>query len=152
MGAAIKKHSRAFRTKSTVVSFGVLVPLGVFGIHCSPDLPLPDDLIPKTVDCTEIDHTYENFGKAFLQEYCLRCHSVTLESDLSRLDAPLGINFDSMGQVREFESRIRLRAGELGDMPPRLIPGPHPSFDERIKLIEWIECGMLTEDELEGDG
>jgi len=122
-----------------------------FSTSCSPDSPLPIPIPEGSVDCSTVELTYEGFGKGFLQDYCLRCHSVSKEDDWpDRLDAPQGINFDSLDMAREFESRIRLRAGELGDMPPRLIPGNYPSVEERIRLIEWIDCGMLSEQDFEG--
>lgn len=117
----------------------------VLSAGCSPDSPLDLEANPIRMDCSVVDLTYENFGKSFFQDYCLRCHTVTLETDWSRVDAPQEINFDTMLMAREFRKRIRLRAGLLGDMPPRLIPGPMPSEGERVLLIEWIECGMLSE-------
>jgi len=101
-------------------------------------------------DCGTAKESYENFGAAFFQNCCIRCHSVTLETDLQRLDAPLGINFDTLEMSREFSRRIRLRAGELGDMPPRILLGPRPTEAERLQLLDWIDCGMPADDELDG--
>jgi len=120
---------------------------------CSPDSPLDflmDPAAGRGVDCATVRLSYETFGAPFLQEYCLRCHRVTRETDLQRLDAPQGIDFDTLGLALEFKKRIRLRAAELGDMPPRLMPVPKPSREERIQLADWIDCGMLTEAELDG--
>jgi len=121
------------------------------GFSCfSPDFPLAVVPDPDNVDCSTVESTYESFGKAFFQDYCLRCHSVTRETDWARLDAPLEIDFDTLGLSREFADRIRLRAGELGDMPPRLLPGRRPDTATRLQLIEWIDCGMLSEAEQGG--
>ena len=110
--------------------------------HCSPDMPLPVTHEPTDVDCSKVTATYQNFGATFFESYCLRCHSSALRDDLARFDAPLGIDFDTLEQAREFKNRIRLRAGELGDMPPHLLGGPAPSEAERIQLMEWLDCGM----------
>ena len=101
--------------------------------------------VPRSAetDCDEL--TYENFGQAFFQSYCLRCHSVTNVGDIARNDAPVGINYDTLEGVREFATRIRLRAGELGDMPPLLVPVPRPPEEERLKLIRWIDCDTPSE-------
>jgi uncharacterized membrane protein len=108
-------------------------------------MPLPDQVLndPNAADCGA--DTWENFGRQFFQTYCLRCHSETLTTDLERTDAPAGINFNELEVMREFASRIRLRAGQLGDMPPTLLPGPRPSEDERLRLIQWIDCGTPSE-------
>ena len=90
------------------------------GVGCSPDSPLENVPDPGDVNCDVLESTYENFGARFFQDYCLRCHSLTLESDWDRTDAPQEIDFNTLGMAREFSDRIRLRAGALGDMPPRL--------------------------------
>lgn len=112
---------------------------------CSPDNPLPADLLPDAErgspgDCGEV--TYRNFGADFFAKYCLRCHNEMLVGDIARTDAPTGINFNTLDDVRRFQSRIRLRAGVQGDMPPRIAPVPHPSDAERVQLIQWIDCGL----------
>jgi len=136
-------------------SYLIAASLGVFSIlmvvSCSPDSPLVDPTAGRPIDCEAVKTTYEDFGAAFFQNYCIRCHSVTREGDLARWDAPLGIDFDTLQMVQEFKDRIHLRAGELGDMPPRLFPVPRPSDEERIQLMIWIDCGMLSEAESEGD-
>ncbi len=120
--------------------------LGLAAAGCSPDMPLPDQVLADDADETDCDElTYENFGQAFFQSYCLRCHSVTNVGDVARNDAPVGINYDTLDGVREFTTRIRLRAGELGDMPPLLVPVPRPSEEERLQLIRWIDCDTPSE-------
>ena len=116
----------------------------------SPDKPLSDDQLASAVepDCAEL--TYENFGRPFFQAYCVRCHSDTNESDLARTDAPQGIDFDTLEMARPFINRIRLRAGVQGDMPPQLMIVPHPSDEQRIQLLQWLDCGMPTEADRNG--
>lgn len=116
-----------------------------FAAGCSPDNPLPAELLPDPArgvapDCGEL--TYQNFGAEFFANYCLRCHNEMLIGDIARTDAPTGINFNTLDGVRRFQSRIRLRAGVQGDMPPTIAPVPRPSEVERVRLIQWIDCGM----------
>lgn len=112
---------------------------------CSPDNPLAADLFADpgrevAADCG--DTTYQSFGADFFARYCLRCHNEMLVGDIARTDAPTGINFNTLDDVRRFQSRIRLRAGVQGDMPPTIAPVPRPSEAERVELIQWIDCGM----------
>lgn len=126
--------------------------VSIAGGCLSPNNPLPDALLPDggSTNCDEL--TWENFARQFFADYCLLCHSETLVSDLARYDAPVGINYDTIEGVREFRKRIRLRAGELGDMPPRLLPVPRPSEEERVRLIQWIDCGTLTDADVASSG
>lgn len=149
-------HRRPFSICfSCVVAFaGIAATLGAFATGClSPDNPLPGEVTagdPDEVDCSEL--TYENFADNFFRSYCLRCHSATLVGDLARSDAPVGINYDTIEGVREFATRIRLRAGQLGDMPPLLAPVPKPNEEERRMLIQWIDCAAPREADLAGGG
>ncbi|RMF74966.1 MAG: cytochrome c [Planctomycetota bacterium] len=116
---------------------------GICVVAClSPDVPLSEEQLAavETLDCNEL--TYENFGRPFFEAYCLRCHNQDLKSDFERTDAPQGINFNTLESARPFMQRIRLRAGVQGDMPPQLLVVPHPSDEQRQRLIRWIDCGM----------
>ncbi|MCB9707814.1 MAG: c-type cytochrome [Myxococcales bacterium] len=89
--------------------------------------------------------SYENFGKAFMDEYCVGCHSTSL-SGASRNGAPSDHNFDSLAAIRqvEVEHIDMLAAGGHHhintEMPPEDHP-PHPSDEERRMLGEWLACG-----------
>lgn len=115
--------------------------IGFIGIGCSPDNPLPDSVLENHEKPACGDVTYENFGADFFHNYCLRCHNAELTTDIERTDAPTGINYNTLDGIRQFQTRIRLRAGVQGDMPPLLLPVPRPSEEERLKLIDWIDCG-----------
>jgi uncharacterized membrane protein len=108
---------------------------------CTPDQPLADDLLAAARESPCGDSTYRNFAAEFFGRYCLGCHNSQLSGDMSRLDAPTGINFNTLSDVRAFQNRIRLRAGVQGDMPPALLPVDQPSDEERLQLIRWIDCG-----------
>jgi hypothetical protein len=115
---------------------------------CSPDFPLPAELIPQPAPGACETLTYDNFGAAFFYRYCLLCHHEDNVGDRARFDAPTGINFNRLSGIRQFLARIRLRAGIQGDMPPRLLPVPQPTEAERVQLIEWLDCGAPTAAEL----
>jgi hypothetical protein len=64
--------------------------------------------------------TYANFGKAFLDTYCFRCHGFDQQSAQTSGSAIVGA------------------AGTGTFMPP---VDPRPSDQERQQLTAWIACG-----------
>ncbi len=108
---------------------------------CSPDNPLPEEKLDAAERAPCGTLTYENFAADFFASYCLRCHNEQLAGDINRTDAPTGINYNTLNGIRQFQTRIRLRAGVQGDMPPLVAPVPHPTEEERQNLIQWIDCG-----------
>src|SRR5438128_1994814 len=56
-------------------------------------------------------------GDVVIQQHCVSCHSAAL-TGLSRMGAPLGVNFDGVGDVQRFADRIRQRAIIDRTMPP----------------------------------
>jgi uncharacterized membrane protein len=141
------------RARPPLLTSALIAPCAIgilpFAGSCSPDAPLSEDQLKRALetDCAEL--TYENFGADFFAQYCLKCHNEQLEGDLARTDAPTDINFNRLDLVRTFKSRIRLRAGVQGDMPPRVAPVERPSEEERIRLIQWIDCGAPADEDLE---
>jgi len=84
------------------------------------------------------DLTYATFGSAFVQSYCLRCHSEGL-SGMARGGAPVGVNFDALEAIRmRADSIWRLAADDHMYMPEN---GAAPSPDERHLLGDWLACG-----------
>lgn len=86
--------------------------------------------------------TYANFGQAFMDSYCLRCHSSTLTGG-GRIGAPANINFDTQAEIQALAELIDEEAAAgpdnvNTDMPPS---APRPTQDERLKLGEWLACG-----------
>lgn len=86
--------------------------------------------------------TYENFGRAFMQSYCLSCHDSKVPTR-QRKGAPSDHNFDKLSDIRSFAEHIDLYTGSgpLGTnmtMPP---DDPTPTLEERRKLSEWLACG-----------
>ncbi len=116
-----------------------LAPLG-----CGDDDD-DDDGDDDTVECPSggTQLTEQNFGRAFLNSYCTRCHSSTL-SGAARNGAPEGLNWDQLAVVRANTGRMNDAAGANADdsvnreMPPN---DPRPSDAERRQLAEWLACG-----------
>ena len=119
----------------------ILLPGLASNPGCSPDVPLSAEYTDaaRAVPCGET--TYANFAARFFHDYCLPCHNEMLTTDLERTDAPTGINFNTLDGIRAFQRRIRLRAGEQGDMPPTLLPLARPTEEKRAQLMRWIDCG-----------
>lgn len=91
------------------------------------DRPCPKDS-PLTAD---------NFGGPFMLSHCTGCHHSSLGED-ERAGAPVGVDFDKLGDVRDHADRIWARAAdENATMPP--LGGP--AQDERARLGEWLACG-----------
>ncbi|MEM7152499.1 MAG: hypothetical protein AAF799_06620 [Myxococcota bacterium] len=82
--------------------------------------------------------TYENFGDAFIRNWCRGCHSSELTGD-ARSGAPEGIDFDDRDDVEALADRIEARAsGDSPTMPPA--GGPSP---EELDLLEqWLAAGV----------
>ncbi len=80
--------------------------------------------------------TYDNFGKAFIDTNCQRCHG---GSTGYRDGAPSGYDFATLDAVRHWKSRIFVRAAADNTTMP---PGPDdPPLSEREKLADWLGCG-----------
>jgi cytochrome c5 len=87
--------------------------------------------------------TYDNFGKAFMEDYCTRCHSSAL-TGAARNGAPSDHNFDTLALIKDTEPEhldeeaaggaTRVNTG----MPPS---GAMPTEAERRKLGEWLKSG-----------
>ena len=87
--------------------------------------------------------TYADFGQAFMQQYCLSCHSSSMTGE-ARAGAPAGVDFDTPEQVRRWAEAIDSHSAvgpgsQNTEMPPAT--SPTPSMDERLKLGQWLSCG-----------
>lgn len=93
--------------------------------------------------CPDVDPpSWEGFGRAFLEQYCNRCHAVAVVGG-AREGAPVGADFDTVEAVRAAAEHLDLMAG-MGPqahndaMPP---DGAMPTHEERMRLAEWLACG-----------
>ena len=109
-----------------------------------PDLAVPRD--PYEVTWSGLmergcpDHsilTYENFGQAFMLDWCTSCHSSELPAG-ERAGAPMGMDLDSLDGVRRLADRIWARSGDDNQTMP-----PLGGIDQetRFRLGEWLGCG-----------
>lgn len=95
-----------------------------------------------------------NFGKTFMDTYCVMCHSSTLARS-QRNGAPLYHDFDSLLGVVEVTGHIDQQAGSGPDAHNTFMPGdrcpsvPGGSLDracptvsdaERTSLAAWLAC------------
>jgi len=83
---------------------------------------------------------YEASGTAFIETFCLSCHSSSRKG-ADRNGAPFSVNFDDLDSIRQQQGRIHSRVVG-GSMPPMLVGDPLPSSEERRELVNWIECGI----------
>ncbi|WP_394842161.1 hypothetical protein LZC95_34420 [Pendulispora brunnea] len=87
--------------------------------------------------------SYDNFGRAFMESYCTRCHSSTL-SGAARNGAPAYHDFDTLTGVLNVANHVDQYAAfgpssKNEKMPPS---NPRPSTDDRTKLGEWLACEL----------
>ena len=85
--------------------------------------------------------TYDSFGKMFVQNYCLRCHSSKLTC-AQRMGAPSDHNFDVelgiIGNVKHIDEVAAAGPNAVNMMMP---PGdPKPTVEERKQLGQWLAC------------
>jgi cytochrome c5 len=85
--------------------------------------------------------TYENFGKQFVEDYCVRCHSSELAGE-KRNGAPKYHDFDSLEGILNVANHVDEKAAAGPDsintsMPPN---GAKPTMAEREKFGQWLQC------------
>jgi len=75
--------------------------------------------------------TYDNFGKQFINDYCVSCHG-----------GPNGYSsraFTTVESIRASKDRIYANAAADNTFMP---PGPDdPPKSERDRLADWLACG-----------
>ncbi len=110
-----------------------LVAIIMLVAACGSDTETPQ---PPS-ECETSILTYENFGEPFMLDWCRGCHAEGVPADM-RQDAPLALNFDDLGTIRDVAPMISLNAtGTTPTMPPAAGPSP----EERLLLAEWLACG-----------
>jgi uncharacterized membrane protein len=103
-----------------------------------------DDETPSGAACpSDSTPTYDNFGRAFMTNYCVQCHSSSV-TGAARQGAPDDHNFDSLDAIHATELEHIDEVAAAGPhhtnaiMPPT---DPKPSLVERQQLGEWLACG-----------
>lgn len=86
--------------------------------------------------------SYETFGRAFMQSYCLTCHTAE-RGGAARHGAPSDHNFDTLDEIHEHAHHIALAAAAGPDAVNMAMPPGQdgPSRAERLLLGEWLACG-----------
>ena len=119
-----------------LASVVVLLPVGCEDEHAHEGVPT------QSVCPTTQTLTYANFGQAFFNSYCQRCHAGTVMG-AARMGAPADHTFDQIQDIQLLNDHIdeHAAAGPAGvntEMPPS---GPFPTEAERRQLGEWLACG-----------
>ena len=119
----------------------VLMLAGCGSESLPPDAPEPEAFATLAErPCPEDSYVgWEDFGGPFVYTWCTGCHSADMPEG-ARGDAPLGVDFDDVEDVRAWADRIWARAGDQNDTMP---PVGGPDEEERALLGEWLACGAL---------
>jgi cytochrome c5 len=128
----------------TTKHLALLLLLGVAGllpIACDDDHDR-EGVPTESVCPTTQTLTYANFGRAFFDSYCQRCHAGTV-TGAARMGAPADHTFDQIQDIQLLSEHIdeHAAAGPAGvntEMPPG---APLPTEAERRQLGEWLACG-----------
>lgn len=135
---SLLKFALACRRSTAVIAAVALgiSPLWVSACSSDDSEPTPTNQ-PNTAMQEDSCVSYEDFAGPFLLNWCVGCHSSSLD-EAHRKMAPLGMDFDTLAGVRAHADRIKVRVSELQNMPP--LGGP--SDEERALLAEWIDCDL----------
>ncbi len=128
---------------SVVVFARILVLASITSVGNACASSSSDTAGPSGATCPDDSAlTYQSFGQAFVQSYCLRCHSSTQPAE-GRQGAPSDTNFDTLLQIRSHAEHIDEGAAAGPSSTNELMPpaGPRPSDQERSRLGEWLACG-----------
>ena len=87
--------------------------------------------------------TYANFGQAFMDHYCTKCHSTELKTHEERMGAPVYHDFNLQEKVQDFADHIDRSSAAGPDSINTSMPedDPKPTLAERYMLGEWLACG-----------
>ncbi|MEZ4450905.1 MAG: cytochrome c [Nannocystaceae bacterium] len=126
------------RVRALVLTFAAL---GLAGLACEDE---DEDPGPPTGSTCPSDSTltWDNFGEAFMTQYCTRCHSSSLHG-ADRQGAPSDHNFNTVELVREEIEHTDESAAAGPDATNTSMPigAPTPTDEERRQLGEWLACG-----------
>ena len=149
-----------------------LLVITLLAIGCGPNptktgtlCPSPDPLTlaystQATPACSGSTNDGDcGFGKRFMDQYCINCHTSKLPHAADRNGAPLYHDFDTLEGVLEVPDHIDEQAGAGPNAHNDFMPGagtggrcpsvaggaldeacPAPTDEERQKLAVWIAC------------
>jgi hypothetical protein len=87
--------------------------------------------------------TYNNFGKGFMESFCVKCHDSNKMGD-QRQGAPSFHDFDTLFGIKAVSNHIdeTTASGPAGTNDSMPNTNPKPTLEQRQQLGEWIACGM----------
>jgi hypothetical protein len=109
--------------------------------------------------------TWDNFGKPFMDKYCIVCHQQSLPRS-KRNGAPLYHDFDTLETTLDFPDHIDEQAGSGPNatnefMPPDRCPSTpgggidvdcmKPTLQERKDLAVWLACEIKRDHDFRPD-
>ena len=83
----------------------------------------------------DFELNWDNFGDAFFHTWCRSCHSADAPQ---RFDAPEGVDFDTIDEVRAYKDRVQVRVIDEHTMPL----GGGISQDELDTLQIYLDCSL----------
>lgn len=116
--------------------FSVVLLVSLFAAACGGS--------PTGAECPTTDPpTYDSFGKPFVDEYCIACHS---HDSANRHGAPGDQNYDSEDEILAHASDIDEQAASgpaaTNTSMPDLSGPVHmaPTMAERVQLGQFLAC------------
>ena len=85
--------------------------------------------------------TYESFGRPFMTDFCVRCHSSTL-TGAARMDAPAGHDFDTLAGILVVADHIDEYAAAGPNATNRIMPPTAPDADRRAARAAGRVAGL----------
>jgi len=125
--------------RRSVAAVALLAALAALACACGDSYEPPT---PTGATCPEDSTlTYENFGRPFMESYCVRCHSSELHG-ADRNGAPLYHDFDSLFGILAVANHVDWYTAAGPEAVNTLMPpdGDTPTIDERYQLGEWLAC------------
>jgi uncharacterized membrane protein len=80
--------------------------------------------------------TWATVGEPYVRTWCASCHAADLHGP-DRAGAPLGVDFDTLDDVRSRADRVSQRVTD-DTMPPSTAP----DATERTRFLDWMRCGL----------
>ena len=115
----------------------------VAALSCGGDKA--DSAAEEGPDCSRSPpFTWDNFGKSHMDKHCNGCHSVLIPL-AQRQNAPVGVDFNTYGDVLEWYDRIIARSTRKQLDEPSMPPGGGPSDQELEQVLEWLECEVAKD-------
>lgn len=136
---------RSWRERGRSRSRGVLLGALLAVAACGNDTRIAEEAPDagggagsgSAVACGSSFLDYNNFGAPFVLDWCTGCHSSTLRAGM-RQGAPVGVNLDTLAEIRERAAAIIVRTSSA---TPTMPPAGGPSGEERTLMAEWLTCG-----------